>query len=87
MENIICQTGIVVLGLLSVFFVARKNIWGPICGLLSEPFWFWSSWQNEQWGIFLLSVVYTVMWTYAVFRWREDDKEQQPPITQPAGAH
>lgn len=34
----------------------------PVLGLAGQPFWLYSSWTADQWGIFLLSIAYTVAW-------------------------
>ena len=31
-------------------------------GLAGQPFWFYAAVDGEQWGIFLLSVLYTLVW-------------------------
>lgn len=31
-------------------------------GLAGQPFWFYSSFITEQWGIFFLSFIYTFAW-------------------------
>ena len=31
-------------------------------GLVGQPFWFYSSWVTEQWGIFGLSFAFTAAW-------------------------
>jgi hypothetical protein len=41
--------------------------WGLIVGLMGQPFWFWSSWQHEQWGIFAVSVWYTYAWLQGIW--------------------
>jgi len=59
----ICQTMIVILGGLTIFLLAQKGKWqrwGFVIGLISEIFWFSTSYINNQWGIFVLSLVYTV---------------------------
>ena len=33
-----------------------------IFGLVGQPFWFYSAWQAEQWGIFALCFIYTYSW-------------------------
>lgn len=33
-----------------------------VLGLIGQPFWFYSSWKAQQWGIFLLSIFYTWAW-------------------------
>lgn len=37
--------------------------WASVFGLVSQPFWYWTSWHAEQWGIFALSFLYTAAWT------------------------
>lgn len=36
--------------------------WAPVLGLASEPFWFWTTWQHQQWGIFASAFFYTAAW-------------------------
>lgn len=36
--------------------------WASVFGLVSQPFWYWTSWHAEQWGIFALSFLYTAAW-------------------------
>lgn len=33
-----------------------------VLGLIGQPFWFYSSWKAQQWGIFILSIFYTWAW-------------------------
>ena len=33
-----------------------------IFGIVGQPFWFWAALQAEQWGIFAVSVLYSVAW-------------------------
>ena len=40
----------------------RTQRWAPIWGLAGQPFWFITSYHAEQWGIFALSVAFTVCW-------------------------
>jgi len=69
MLDTICQIGIFVFGLSSVFFIAKKNKWGVVLGLLSQPFWFITSVTHKQWGISLMNLVYAGTWLYAVYGW------------------
>jgi len=69
MLDSISQIGIFFLGITSVVLVARKNKWGFVAGLLAQPFWFYTSYVNEQWGIFLASFAYAASWTYGVYEW------------------
>tara|TARA_B100001105_G_C22307688_1_gene406658 strand:- start:548 stop:778 length:231 start_codon:yes stop_codon:yes gene_type:complete len=40
--------------------------WAPILGLSSQPFWFYATLTAEQWGIFVLSLFYTLAWMRGV---------------------
>ena len=67
----ITQLGIIVFGPLAIFLVTARNPkvrrWGYICGLCSQPFWFWTTAIHEQWGIFALSVFYAFSWAKGVW--------------------
>ena len=65
----ISQVAIAILGIGAIFLIARKNKWGFVIGLLSQPFWLITSYLNKQWGVFLLSVIYIGMWTYGIYEW------------------
>lgn len=69
MWDTIAQIGIFIFGVLGIILVARKNKWGFVFGLLSQPFWYITSIQNKQWGIVMVSVVYTFSWAYGVYEW------------------
>jgi len=76
MWEIISQIAIFIFGVASIILVARKNKWGFVLGLLTQPFWFVTSFLNEQWGIFFLSFVYTISWIYGVYKWFSDSKKE-----------
>jgi nicotinamide riboside transporter PnuC len=67
-ENV-SQVGISVFGVLAIFLVSRKNKWGFVCGLASQPFWYVTAYLNHQWGIMLLNVFYTGSWIYGIYIW------------------
>lgn len=60
------QIAIAVLGTASVWMVNSPNgsarQWAPVLGLASQPFWVHAAWTAQQWGILLLTVVYTLAW-------------------------
>lgn len=41
---------------------ASNRRWASVCGLVGQPAWFYSSINGGQWGIFLLSIAFTVAW-------------------------
>ena len=61
------EVGIMVFGLLAIFLVNlptnnKYQRYGCISGLCSQPFWFYTTHQAEQYGIVVLSFVYTALW-------------------------
>lgn len=67
--DLIAQIGLIVFGVSAIILVARKNRWGFVLGLISQPFWIITSLINKQWGVLLLSVVYVGSWGYGVYEW------------------
>jgi len=67
-ENI-SQIGISIFGVLAIILVSRKNKWGFVCGLASQPFWYITAYLNHQWGIMFLNVIYTGSWIYGIYQW------------------
>lgn len=65
------QILIFITGAISVLFVNVKNKklnkWAPVIGISGQPFWFYDTWQNEQWGIFILAIVYTIAWAIGLY--------------------
>jgi hypothetical protein len=62
----IAQIFIAVFGVTAVWLSQDSRIerrkWASIFGLLGQPFWFYAAWTTEQWGIFVLSIMYTISW-------------------------
>ena len=60
------QLVIAVFGVTAVFLSqdgrASRRLWAPVFGLLSQPFWFYATWRAEQWGVFVLSLLYAAAW-------------------------
>ncbi|MFA5187938.1 MAG: nicotinamide mononucleotide transporter [Patescibacteria group bacterium] len=67
-ENI-SQIAICIFGILAIILISRKNKWGFVCGLASQPFWYITTYHNHQWGIMLMNVVYTGSWIYGIYQW------------------
>lgn len=60
---------------------ARRR-WAPVFGLIGQPFWFYSAWETQQWGIFVLCVLYTLTWAKGFYNsWiaKSATKEGTPP--------
>ena len=59
------QAVILVLGAAAIWLVGRKEAWrkwGYVAGLMSQPFWLYTTWTNGQYGMFILSVWYVYAW-------------------------
>lgn len=65
------QAAILILSGLAIWLVSHRSAkvrrWGYIAGLAGQPFWLWTTYQAEQWGLVVLSVWYTWAWTRGVF--------------------
>lgn len=64
--NIAAQICVFVFGLTAVWLVndprPALRRWGPVSGLVSQPFWFYATITGHQWGIFAAAIVYTYLW-------------------------
>ena len=64
------QIMIGVTGTLAVYFSQTSNVklkrWACILGLIGQPFWFYTTYTAEQWGIFILAFIYTAGWLVGV---------------------
>lgn len=60
------QIGIALCGVTAVGLSQSKSErmrrWACIFGLISQPFWFWSAWHAQQWGVFFVCFLYAAMW-------------------------
>jgi len=66
------QIGIAIFGAAAIWLVGRKEHWrrwGYICGMCSQPFWYWTTAKNGQWAIFALSLFYTYSWAQGVWNY------------------
>ena len=64
------QIAIAVTGLVAIWLTQqRREGWkryACLFGIVGQPFWFYSSYQAEQWGIFVLAVFYTYAWMVGI---------------------
>lgn len=70
----IAQIGIAIFGVTAIWLSQDHRIawrrWAPVFGLAGQPFWFWSAWSAEQYGILALCVLYTASWARGLRMWR-----------------
>ena len=66
------QIIIAVMGIITVtiFNIGSIKIikYGSLSSLITQPFWIYSTYTNQQYGMFLLSLYYTVMAGIGVYR-------------------
>lgn len=73
----IAQIFIGIFGVSSILLVAKKNKWGFILGMCSQPFWYITSIAHRQWGIVVLSIFYTFSWGLGIYEWFFVDKRKR----------
>lgn len=76
MEQII----IGITGALAILFSQQKKypnliILGPVIGIISQPFWFYVTYQAQQWGMFFLCFIYMYAWVVGLVNNLEDIKK------------
>jgi nicotinamide riboside transporter PnuC len=79
MWDTISQIGIFVFGTSSILLIAKKNKWGFILGMISQPFWYITAYMNDQWGIFFMNIAYTISWGIGIYEWwiKKDNKKNK----------
>lgn len=65
-QFIIAVTGLVAIWLTQEREAGRRR-WACWFGLLGQPFWFYATWQAQQWGMFVLSIFFTLAWFRGVW--------------------
>lgn len=74
----IAQIAIMVFGSAAIWLVGRKEEWkkwGYILGILGQPFWIYTSYMNEQWGILLMTLFYTYSWSMGIYNYWIKNKD------------
>ncbi len=80
MWDTIAQIGLAIFGISAIILIAKKNKWGFVLGLLSQPFWILTSIINKQWGVFILSVIYVGSWIFGIYNWFFKDKKDNQKL-------
>ena len=68
-ENIV-QLSIMIFGGIAIYLISLKRKcrrWGYIFGLISQPFWIYTTFKNNQYGMFILSLWYTYSWINGIY--------------------
>ncbi len=57
-------------GVIAIWLTQQKNEkwkkFACLFGIIGQPFWFYSAYTNEQWGIFILCIFYTYSWLLGI---------------------
>lgn len=64
------QVIIFILSSSAIWLVGRREKWsryGYIAGLLAQPFWIYTSYKTQQWGIFAMSFIYIYSWSQGIY--------------------
>lgn len=65
------QLMIAMTGVVAIWLTQQKNDrikkYACLFGLAGQPFWFYSAYTSEQWGIFCLCVFYSYSWGVGVY--------------------
>lgn len=65
------QIMIAVTGVAAILLTQQSNEalkkYASILGLAGQPFWLYSAYASEQWGIFVLCIFYTYAWALGVY--------------------
>lgn len=66
------QVALTILSSLAIWIAQddRRHVrrWGAVFGLISQPFWFYTAFQTQAWGIFIMTVVYSLSWGRGVWQ-------------------
>jgi len=57
-QGVLLVGSLVAVGLLTEGYVVA----GSLVGLATQPAWLYTTWTNKQWGIFVLSLCYSLMY-------------------------
>lgn len=71
--DVVAQIGIGVFGLTAILLanLNSKTLtkFAPILGLCSQPFWFYTTYFHQQWGVFVMAFVYTILWCIGIYNY------------------
>ena len=76
----IAQIGIALTGVIAIWLTQQnREEWKKyacLFGMAGQPFWFYSSYSTEQWGIFALCFFYAYSWAIGIkTHWIIKDRE------------
>ncbi len=67
------QIMIALTGVVAIWLTQQSNNsikkYACLFGMAGQPFWFYSAYSNEQWGVFALCFFYTYSWGVGIYNW------------------
>lgn len=63
----VCQYAIFFCGIIAFYLASHGKRVGNLIGLVSQPFWFWTTYKHGQMGIFWLSICFAGVYAYGVW--------------------
>lgn len=65
------QIGIMFTGAFAVWLTQDRRQswrrWACIFGMIGQPFWYYSAYQAAQWGVLIVSILYTYGWARGIW--------------------
>lgn len=65
------QIGIALTGVTAIFLSQSKRDslrrYACLFGIAGQPFWIWSAMKADQWGVLVLTALYTLAWAKGVW--------------------
>jgi hypothetical protein len=65
------QVAIALTGTVAIFLTQSKNAearrYACLFGIAGQPFWIYETWTAGQWGIFVLTFLYTLAWVKGIY--------------------
>ena len=69
--ELLVQVPIFLFGILTIAaLIANRIFLGCIFGVIAQPFWFFSAYQAEQWGVVVVLAAYFIIYALGIIvRW------------------
>lgn len=67
------QAIIAVSGVVAIFLTQSRNAdlhkYACLVGIIGQPFWMLATYKSEQWGMFVLTICYTIAWIVGIINY------------------
>ena len=88
--ELLAQIMIPLLSCTGVLLISCRNAkvrrWAYITGIVSQPFWMYTTLMHAQWGIFMMTFWYTFNWVRGIYNfWLFPKKSLKDRVLEDAG--